>query len=264
MAYCSALGAKVNKQVRRKPTSVAIIPARLESSRLPNKPLLDIAGLPMIVHVFKRCLMAKSLDEVYVATDNEKIKDVVQSHGGNVIMTKSSHETGTDRIAEAAKNLNADIIVNVQGDEALVVPSYIDTAVDLLHENKDISVAMLANRFCKRNSPSDIKVVLNEKDEVMYFSRADIPSDSRTVNPVMLKAYHIVPFRKEFHLKFASWKETELEKVEYIEFMRILEKSHKIKVGIVESDVVSVDTNEDLEFVRGRMCDDEFFQYYKI
>ena len=80
----------------------------------------------------------------------------------------------------------------------------------------------------------------------------------------MLKAYHIVPFRKKFLLKFASWKETELEKVEYIEFMRILEKSHKIKVGIVESDVVSVDTNEDLEFVRGRMCDDEFFQHYKI
>ena len=253
----------MNEQVKERPTTVAIIPARVESSRLPNKPLLDIAGLPMIVHVFKRCLMASSLDAVYVATDNEKIKGVVQSHGGKVIMTKSSHETGTDRIAEAAKNLDAEIIVNVQGDEALVVPSYIDTAVDLLNENPKIPVVMLANRFGKRNSPSDVKVVLNENNEVMYFSRADIPSDSRTISPDMLKAYHIVPFRKEFLLEFASWNKTELEKIEYVEYMRIIEKSFKIKVGIVESDVVSVDTNEDLEFVRERMSSDEIFQQYK-
>ena len=96
---------------------VAIIPSRLESSRLPGKALLDICGLPMIVHVYKRCLLSDKLDEVYVATDNKKIKDVVESYGGRVVMTSSLHKTGTDRIAEAAKTIEADIIVNVQGDE---------------------------------------------------------------------------------------------------------------------------------------------------
>ena len=108
---------------------VAIIPSRLNSSRLPNKALADIDGMPMIVHVFKRCLLSNSLSEVYVATDSIAIKNVVESYGGNVIMTSSHHETGTDRIAEAAQLIDADIIVNVQGDEALVNPKYIDKAV---------------------------------------------------------------------------------------------------------------------------------------
>jgi len=139
--------------------AVAIIPARLESSRLPNKALVDILGLPMIVHVFKRCLMAKSLDAVYVATDNIKIKEVVESYGGKVIMTSAAHQTGTDRIAEAAQDIDADIIVNVQGDEALVNPEHIDKAVDSLVNSSRADVAILVNPFNKRNSPSDIKVV---------------------------------------------------------------------------------------------------------
>ena len=105
-----------------RPKAVAIIPARLESSRLPRKSLADICGLPMIVHVYKRCLLAKRLDEVYVATDNMEIKKAVEKYDGKVIMTSSSHQTGTNRIAEAAEQIDAEIIVNVQGDEALVNP----------------------------------------------------------------------------------------------------------------------------------------------
>ena len=112
---------------------IAILPARLESSRLPRKALKDICGLPMIVHVFKRCLLSKKLDEVYVATDSFEIKEVVEKYGGKVIMTSSKHETGTDRIAEAAFELDAEIIVNIQGDEALVNPKYIDK--DILDDN---------------------------------------------------------------------------------------------------------------------------------
>ena len=178
--------------------AVAIIPARLESSRLPGKALLDICGLPMIVHVYKRCLLAKKLDEVYVATDNIEIKNCIKKYGGNVIMTSSIHETGTDRIAEAAQNINAEIIVNIQGDEALVNPIYIDKVVDELKDNPNIDVGLLVNPFSKKNSQSDIKVVLNNKNDVLYLSRSDIPSDSRNNDSSMLKAYHIVPFRKEF------------------------------------------------------------------
>ena len=242
--------------------AVAIIPARLESSRLPDKALADILGLPMIVHVFKRCLLAKSLDAVYVATDSNKIRNIVEQHGGEVIMTSAEHQTGTDRIAEAARDINADIIVNVQGDEALVNPEYIDKAVDSLVNSSRADVAILVNPFNKRNSPSDIKAVLNEHDEIMYLSRSDIPSDARVNNPKMLKAYHIVPFRKNFLLKYAKWEKTELEQIEFNEYLRILEKGYKIQAVRVESDAVSVDTEQDLEFVRGKMKTDKVSQLY--
>jgi len=243
--------------------TVSIIPARLESSRLPNKALADICGLPMIVHVYKRCLLAKKLDEVYVATDNDEIRKAVESHGGKVIMTSNKHQTGTDRIAEAAEQVDEEIIVNVQGDEALVNPEYIDKVVTVLHENKDINVAILVNPFNKKNSPSDIKVVIDENSDVMYFSRADIPSNARVDNPPMLKAYHIIPFRKSFLMAYAKWGHGALEQIEYNEYLRILERGYSIRAVHVESDAVSVDTAKDLKYVKGLMVKDSFFEKYK-
>jgi len=242
--------------------SVAIIPARLESSRLPRKALAEICGMPMIVHVYKRCLLAETLDDVYVATDSKEIKDNVERHGGKVIMTSPDHQTGTDRLAEAARYLDAEIIVNVQGDEALVNPQYIDKVVNVLLENSDINVGILVNPYSKRNSPSDIKVVLNGHNDVMYFSRADIPSNARVENPPMLKAYHIVPFRKNFLLQYAQWKKGTLEKIEFNEYLRILERGHRIRAVHVESDAVSVDTADDLEYVRQKMITDQWFPQY--
>jgi 3-deoxy-manno-octulosonate cytidylyltransferase (CMP-KDO synthetase) len=241
---------------------VAIIPARLDSSRLPRKALADILGLPMIVHVFKRCLLANNLNDVYVATDSFEIKEVVESHGGKVIMTSSSHETGTDRIAEAAQFLDVDIVVNVQGDEALVNPTYIDKVALVLQENPEINVSILVNSFDKRKSNSDIKVVLNEYNDVMYFSRTDIPSDARVDCPLLLKAYHIVPFRKDFLIEYSKWEKGRLEKIEFNEYLRILEKGYKIRAVHVESDALSVDTEEDLEYVRKKMKNDIYFPRY--
>ncbi len=246
----------------KKPRTIAIIPSRLESSRLRGKALLDICGLPMIVHVFKRCEFSESLDEVFVATDNDEIRQVVEQYGGKVIMTSSHHENGTERIVEAANNIDADIVVNVQGDEALVNPTYIDKAVDALYENPDLNVSILVNPYEKRLSPSDIKVVLNEYDDVMYFSRADIPSDARVDNPPLLKAYHIVPFRKDFLLQYAGWEKGKLERIEFNEYLRILEKGYKIRAVRVDSDAVSVDTEEDLDFVRNTMISDSIFKKY--
>lgn len=242
--------------------TVAIIPSRLESSRLPEKALRDICGLPMIVHVYKRCLLTKTLDDVYVATDNLKIKQVVEAHGGKVIMTSSEHQTGTDRIAQACQEIDADIVVNVQGDEALVNPQYIDKVVGALQADNTINVAILVNPFNKRNSPSDIKTVLNEQDEVMYFSRSDIPSDARSHDHQLLKAYHILPFRKDFLLEYAGWDKGRLEQIEFNEYLRILEKGHKIKAVHVESEAVSVDTAEDLAYVRQQMPNDPYYQQY--
>ena len=243
---------------------IAILPARLQSSRLPRKALKDICGLPMIVHVFKRCLLSKKLDEVYVATDSFEIKEVVEKYGGKVIMTSSKHETGTDRIAEAALELDVEIIVNIQGDEALVNPEYIDRVANELIENPDINVGILVNSFSKKDSPSDIKVVLNKNNDVMYLSRSDIPSSSRLNSPPMLKAYHVVPFRKKFLLEFSQWDKGSLEKIEFNEYLRILENGERIRAVYVESDAVSIDTPEDLQYVREVMPYDVWFPQYKL
>lgn len=242
---------------------VAFIPARLESSRLPRKPLADICGLPMIVHVYRRCLKAQSLDEVLVVTDSAEIRDVVVRHGGKAVMTRSDHETGTDRIAEAAAKVDCDIAVNVQGDEALLRPEHIDAVVAGLQADPEAPVALLVNPYRKYHSPSDIKAVLDERGYVMYMSRADIPSGARTLEPDMLKCYHIVPFRKPFLLKFASWEKGRLERIEFIEYMRILEKGYKLLAVKVASSAVSVDTPEDLEYVRKEMARDDVFATYR-
>ena len=239
---------------------VAIIPSRLESSRLPRKALTDICGLPMIVHVFKRCEFAKSLDEVFVATDSDEIRQIVEQHGGKVLMTASHHKNGTERISEAAESVDGDIIVNVQGDEALVMPEHIDAAINALIEDENINVSILVNSFSKRNSPSDIKVVLDLHGNVMYLSRSDIPSNARTKDAPLLKAYHVLAFRKEFLMQYANWEETYLEKIEYHEHLRILERGHKIKAVKVDSQGISVDTELDLVEVKYLMEKDPYYK----
>ncbi len=244
-------------------TTVAIIPARLQSSRLPRKALADICGMPMVVHVYKRCLLSLELSDVYIATDSDEIKEVAEDANCQVIMTSSEHATGTDRIAEAAREIDAEIVVDVQGDEALVNPVSIDKVVQPLIQDSSLNMGILVNPFNRRNSTSDIKVVVDENMDVLYMSRADLPSDARTKNPDLLKAYHIIPYRKNFLLQYASWTPGYLETTEYNEFLRGLEKGHKIRAVRVESDAISVDTEEDLEIVRDLMRDDKIFPKYK-
>ena len=241
---------------------VGMIPSRLQSSRLPEKPLKDICGIPMIVHVLKRCQLAKSLDEVFVVTDSKEIKSVVEEAGGKVIMTGTHHQTGTDRLAEAANLVNCDIVVNIQGDEALVDPAHIDKVTTALIEDNSVNICLLVTPYTKYNSPSDIKVVTRKDDRILYMSRTDLPSNARTTNPEMLKAYHIVPFRKEFLIKYSKWETTKLEKTEFNEYLRILENGHEIKAVHVNSSAISVDTQEDLEYVRKEMLKDPIFQQY--
>jgi len=235
----------------------------MESTRLPNKAIKDICGLPMIIHTMKRTMMAKELDEVYVVTDSMEIKELVESHGGNVIMTASSHQTGSDRLAEAASKIEANIIVNVQGDEALVNPIHIDQSIQGLI-NSDAQVSILLTKFSKKNSQGDIKAVVNLKNEIMYISRNDLPSDARVEVKEMLKAYHVVSFRKDFLIKYANLEQTPLEKIEYNEYLRILENGYKIQGVMVDSDSISVDTKDDLEYVIEIMKNDALYKKYKF
>ena len=240
----------------------AIIPARLQSSRLPNKVLADIAGLPMLAHVCYRSRLAKTIDEVFVATDSVEIKKAVEAYGFSVIQTSDKHQTGTDRIAEAASKIPCDIVVNVQGDEALVNPAHIDAIVGVLLKDPEIKIAIGVTPFSKKEHHSVIKAVLKENRDVLYFSRADIPSDARTSNPPHLKACHIVPFRKEILLRYAGWGRTPLEIIEFNEYLRILEKGHSMRAVPIEHATVSVDTPEDLELVRGLIQKDPYLKQY--
>lgn len=241
---------------------VGMLPVRLESSRLPEKALKDICGLPMIIHTLKRTQMAKRLDEVFVVTDSDVVKTLVESHGGNVIMTSKEHQTGTDRLAEAALNIEADYIVNIQGDEALVDPAHIDAGIEGLIAS-DAEVSLLVTSFSKKRSPGDIKAVVNLKDEIMYLSRNDLPSDARVEVKSMLKAYHVVSFKKDFLLQYSKMEQTPLEKIEFNEYLRILENGYKIQAVRVDSAAISVDTQEDLEYVRTLMEKDSLYDEYR-
>lgn len=242
---------------------VGMIPARLESSRLPEKALAGICGLPMVVHTCRRSMLATTLDEVYVATDSERIREVVEQHGGRVIMTGRHNRTGSDRLAEACQKVDCDIVVNIQGDEPLVRPDHIDAIVAPLILDPSVKIAVGVTPYTKKNSTSDIKAVLDLEGNIMYCSRTDLPSDARTPVPQMLKMSFIVPFRKEFLLQYAAWEPTPLEQVEYNEYLRVLEHGVKIRAVMVHDAKISVDTPSDLAEVRSLMEHDTLRRKYQ-
>lgn len=242
--------------------TVGIIPSRLKSSRLPNKALLDIDGLPMIVHVFKRAQLCSCLEDIFVATDSQEIFDVVSKQGGKAVMTSKEHQTGTDRIAEVARDLDVDIVVNIQGDEPLINPKNIDEVVMPLISEDDLQVAVLVTPYKKKNNSSDIKAVLDLQNNILYCSRNDLPSEARSNVETMWKMSFVVPFKKEFLLKYASWEQTPLEKIEFNEYLRILERGYKIRAVCVKKAEISVDTEEDLSVVREIMKVDKIKNLY--
>ena len=241
---------------------VGILPARLHSSRLPEKALVDIEGLPMFVHTCKRAQLAKSLDDVYLATDSEKIKEIAESYDIKVLMTESHHKTGSDRLAEACQGVDCEIVVNVQADEPLVKPEHIDAIVKPLLEDRELQISVGVTPYKNKENDSDIKAVLDLEDNIMYCSRNDLPSDVRTTVDVMLKMCFIVPFRKKFLIQFASWPSTPLENIEYNEYLRVLEHGVKLRGVIIEDAKISVDTPDDLEGVRRLMKSDDLKAKY--
>ena len=234
---------------------VAIIPARLAATRLPDKPLADICGKPMIQHVWERAKMATSVHGVYIATPDERIANVVRGFGGDVILTRADHQTGTDRLAEAVGKLPEDIevIVNVQGDEPRIDPATIDAlAAPFLSDDG----LQMASACCplppeRLSDPNAVKVVLAQNNDALYFSRAPIPyvrDESAGVFPrlhVGLYAY-----RRAFLQSFPQLHRTPLERAESLEQLRALESGYRIRMIQIASAPVAVDTQEDLERVR--------------
>ncbi len=236
---------------------VAVIPARMASTRFPGKPLADILGLPMIEHVRRRVALSPVIREVVVATCDREIFQVVAANGGQAIMTAPTHERCTDRVAEAAVSLDADIIINVQGDEPLIDPAMIDEAIRPLMEDSSIVMGSLKAEIrdeAELNNPNLVKVVVDRNDFALYFSRYPIPY-FRDASPLSLLTGHfkhigLYVYRRDFLLEYAGMPQTPLEEAEKLEQLRALENGYRIKVPTTRLQSIGVDTEDDLERVR--------------
>jgi 3-deoxy-manno-octulosonate cytidylyltransferase (CMP-KDO synthetase) len=231
---------------------VVVIPARYRSTRLPGKPLLSLAGQPMIQRVYERAKLAQKVDQVIVATDDERIVQAVTSFGGEARMTRAEHRTGTERVAEVAAHVDGEIFVNVQGDEPLIDPVAIDTAVETLAVGGEAPVGTVATPIKTPGEimdPNVVKVVLDFEDNALYFSRAPIPWVRDTAINIQvrhMKHLGLYAFRREALLEYPTLPQGELERIEQLEQLRWMENGTKIRVAEVEHDAVSVDVPEDV------------------
>lgn len=237
---------------------VAIIPARYGSTRFPGKALANQTGKYLIQHVYERVTAAQLVGRCFVATDDARIEAAVHSFGGQAVMTRPDHPSGTDRIAEVARRLGGaadDIILNVQGDEPELEPDYLDRLVDRLnHESPDCPAATLACRFppdVDPRDPSGVKVVTNCAGRALYFSRSLIPypqdGDGGATPGMWLLHLGVYAYRRAFLLDFATWQPGVLEGIEKLEQLRILERGYTLAVEVVEQACVGIDTPHDYE-----------------
>ncbi len=233
----------------------AVIPARFASSRLPGKPLVPLCGKPMIQHVWERVRQAKRIARVLVATEDERIAQAVAGFGGEAVMTRSDHRSGTERVAEVAAapaSAEAGIFVNVQGDEPLIDPAAVDAAVRMLEDDTAARVGTLAVPIVNPKDimdPNVVKVVLDFEGNALYFSRAPIPwvrGDGARAQARHLKHLGLYVFRREALLEFPTFPQGELEQLEQLEQLRWLENGWKIRVAETTYDSVSVDTPADV------------------
>jgi 3-deoxy-manno-octulosonate cytidylyltransferase (CMP-KDO synthetase) len=231
---------------------VVVIPARYGSTRLPGKPLVSLAGQPMIQRVYERAKSAKSVHVVIVATDDDRIVEAVRAFGGQARMTRPDHRTGTERVAEVAAHVEGDVFVNVQGDEPLLDPAAVDTAVEALLEDEHTAVSTVATPIkttADIMDPNVVKVVLDFDDNALYFSRAPIPWVRDTKSGIQVrhrKHLGLYVFRRDALLEYPTLPQGELEKIEQLEQLRWMENGTKIRVAEVEHDAVSVDVPEDV------------------
>ncbi len=236
---------------------IGVIPARFQSSRFPGKPLADINGKPMIWWVFQQCKKVEDFDEVYVATDSEKIENSCKEYGIPVVMTSSLHKTGTDRVGEVARKVKADLIVNIQGDEPLLEPATIKAAIEPFYSNPDLQVTNLMTKIA---DPIDVvnctvpKVITNKDGIGIYLTRATAPYPKGSIQFNYYKQVCVYGFKPEALDFFCDYGDrygkAKIESIEDIEILRFIENGYKVQYIEVDSNTVAVDTEKDLEKVR--------------
>lgn len=228
--------------------TLAVIPARYASTRLPGKPLLPIAGVPLVVRVLRQVQKCESVDRVIVATDDERIASLVREHGGEAMMTPPELPSGGDRVAWVAREIPSDYVLNVQGDDPLVAGDMIDPLIAALDQDDSTMLALLSKKIENEEEVqmnSIVKMVFDEKGKGLYFSRSPIPYPR---NPGGVWYKHIGPYawRRDFLFEFSSWGQTPLEQVEGLEMLRVLEKGYAIRCVTVARDTIEIDTPEDV------------------
>ena len=254
--------------MRTEPRVLVVIPARWASSRFPGKPLANIAGIPMIQRVVTQANKANCASEVIVATDDLRISDFVEESGGTAIMTSAEHESGTDRVAEVARDRDCDIVVNVQGDEPLIPPQNIDQVIRSLVDDSSISVTSLRVLICNASdllNKNITKVVVDKFDSALYFSRAPIPWDrdswpesmegiTKVSSSRWFKHIGLYAYRKKFLMEYSSMPKSPLEKIEKLEQLRILENGIPIKVVETKLDSIGVDSQADIKIIEKQLA----------
>lgn len=229
---------------------IAVIPARYDSSRLPGKALAEIGGVPMIVRVWRQTRRARSLERVIVATDDERIAHAVRAAGGEAEMTASTHQSGTDRIAEVAARIDAEIYLNVQGDQPFIAPEDLDALVAPMRAEPALAMATLATPITDREewyNPNKVKVVCDARGDAIYFSRSPIPfARDGGVPAVARRHIGVYGYRRGFLLRFAALEPGVLEQIEKLEQLRALERGYRIRVVASVAPSMEVDTPDDL------------------
>ena len=247
--------------------TIAVIPARMGSSRFPGKPIAKILGRPMIEHIYKRVAMSKSLHATYIATCDEEIREVAQGFGAQVIMTADTHERASDRVAEAVEKLDADLIVMVQGDEPMTHPDMIDAAIAPFENNPGLGCVNLVRKIDNEADYMDfntIKVVMNRQNDALYMSRRPIPSLAKSgfANTEAYKQVCIIPFRREILFQYTNLPPTPLEQLESVDMLRLLEHGLSVRMVHTEFNTQAVDTPADLAKVEKLMNDDPLLSRY--
>lgn len=235
--------------------TIGIIPARYGSSRLPGKPLKDICGKPMIQHVYERACLSELIEKVVVATDDRRIVDAVLGFGGEAVLTSSSHVSGSDRIAEVARDIDCEIVVNIQGDEPLIQPQIIDEITRELAMNPDVVMATGCYQILDQemyNNTDVVKVVLDKNNDALYFSRSLIPYPRNKASFAAYEHLGIYVYTKEFLMKYIMLDNSPLCETESLEQLKVLENGYKLRVVKTKYDYngISVDTQEDLDRVK--------------
>ena len=233
--------------------ALGIIPARWASTRFPGKPLHPIAGRALLQHVWEQCRCAKKLDHLIIATDDFRIAEAAFNWGAEVALTATNHSSGTDRVAEVAAEAKQFVhVVNIQGDEPMIDPKLIDRLVLELQRDRKLEMITAAHPFAdprEAESPHQVKVVLNRKSEALYFSRALIPSASRSSLPLHLRHQGIYGYTRDLLLRFVRWRPSPLERAESLEQLRALENGVRIKVVMTGRGSPGVDTPEDARMI---------------
>ncbi len=231
--------------------TIAIIPARMGSSRFPGKPLAKLLGRTMIEHIYKRVALSNSLDATYIATCDEEIQRVAQDFGAIVIMTANTHERASDRVAEAAAKIDAELVVMVQGDEPMTHPEMIDAAVAPFLEDRHlgcVNLVRIIDNEVDFYDTNTIKVVMNQQGDALYMSRQPIPTRTRTdfMQTSVYKQVCIIPFRRAILFEYTRLPPTPLEQMESVDMLRLLEHGYRIKMVKTEFITQAVDTEADL------------------